>query len=81
MTSFLQNLTYMVFKDKIWILLMSYLKDRKQCTKIGNNFSEFKYMCCGIHEGLYWNHYYLYSILMICQMQLRICITTYSNKI
>ena len=30
---------------------MSYLKDRKQCSKIGNNFSEFKYMCCGVPKG------------------------------
>ena len=31
---------------------MSYLKDRKQCTKIGNNFSEFKYMCSGVPHRL-----------------------------
>ena len=34
-----------------WKLLMSYIKNKKQCTKIGNNFSVFKYMCCGVPKG------------------------------
>ena len=47
----LKKLNIYGFRGKIWRLLMSYLKDRKQCTKIGNNFSEFKYMCCGVPQG------------------------------
>ena len=47
----LKKLNIYGFRGKIWKLLMSYLKDRKQCTKIGNNFSEFKYMCCGVPQG------------------------------
>ena len=47
----LKKLNIYGFRGKIWKLLMSYLQDRTQYTKIGNNFSEFKYMCCGVPQG------------------------------
>lgn len=50
------------FKDKALKILESYLQDRKQCVKIGDNVSDFRTIRTGVPQG----SIYLFIQMHIC---------------